>query len=130
MDDWKKADIGFYAIFIALAVLVGAVALSNSGGTGGGSAPNPPVPRERFVAGPNFFACNQRQNFDRLTKYITDGDEAGFSNGYNQAAAIGLCRHLTVGDAYFVEDSTMSGLIEIRKQGETGTYWTIESALH
>jgi hypothetical protein len=126
----------FLAIIVfATGLTIAAIVFPDSKDAGQGASPaaadtNDEGPsNEKVVSAGNFVACRDRAYVEKLLTYSVDRDEVAFARGVNFGRATGECFVLKAGDAYLIDDSTMSGFIQIRRRGESNTYWTLNNAL-
>jgi hypothetical protein len=111
---------------------------SGSGGNGGaGSAPaSPSAPavttgQDKLVAGDNRFGCSDRDYFEKLVGYAVQEDKKAFSQGLAAGLLSGTCTMFKAGEPVYITDTAIfSGLIEVRRQGETTEFWTNLETVH
>jgi hypothetical protein len=83
---------------------------------------------EMTVQSDMWVACREREFTERLLRYVLDKDDAAYSSAINLGKAVKVCIQLRANDTYILQ-GTQSGLLHIRKRGETETYWAIAGAL-
>jgi hypothetical protein len=75
--------------------------------------------------GSDALACTDREYLTRQLGYAADKDEEAFNRGMIDGIRLGICIVLAEGDVVYVEESAFfSGLIRVRRKGETVAYWT------
>lgn len=84
----------------------------------------------KAISSNGYYGCVDRAKFDELMRYITQGDQAAFSNALAQSIAHGESTLFEAGERVFVMDTKIfSGMVRIRREGETTSYWTVLEAL-
>ena len=75
-------------------------------------------------------ACRSRETTERMEQIRGSGDKAAFTSAASAAISSGRCVVLNVGDEVnTVEVAMWAGMINLRKRGETDSYWTYLSAI-
>jgi len=124
-----------FASFLLLAVLVGlAVGSSDSGSRGGSSTSSEAGPasppavttgEDKQISGDHRFGCSDREYFDKLVGYAVQKDTDAFSKGLAAGILAGTCTMFKAGESVYITDTAIfSGLVEVRRRGETQEYWT------
>lgn len=100
-----------------------------STGSGGsnqaGGASSPAAPAVRRIAGNNWFGCTDRDYFEKLISYAVDKDNQAFQQGLSDGLYSGVCTTFVSGETVHITDTAiLSGMIKVRRQGDTIEYWT------
>lgn len=104
-----KVIINFRAISIALLLLIPLPAIAGEART--------------FIF--DYFACQNRENFERLNSYFKQDDMEAVKKLSIPWVSSGECIMFHSGEKVFVEDRAIfSGLIKVRRQGDVAEYWT------
>lgn len=126
-------------IVIVAAILVfGAIGVNRSCGgaaprskeaAGTSAAPSSPQRVDQgahqAVSGGSWFGCSDRDYFSRLTNYAVQEDEQAFSQALAAGLVSGTCTKFRDGEKVYIMDSAIfSGLVRVRREGETMEYWT------
>ena len=114
-----------------LALLAVGSSDSNSGGgtsagvSSGSSTPAVTTGEDKQIAGDHRFGCSDRDYFDKLVGYAVQKDNDAFSQGLAAGILAGTCTMFKVGESVYITDTAIfSGLVEVRRKGETQEYWT------
>ena len=76
------------------------------------------------------FGCVHREYMDKLAKYRADNDREAWMSALQAGTTAGECAQFAPGEKVFLDDTALfSGLVKIRKPGETVAYWTIMEAI-
>jgi len=76
------------------------------------------------------FGCVHREYMDKLAKYRADNDREAWMSALQAGTNAGECAQFAQGDRVYLDDTALfSGLVKIRKRGETVAYWTIMEAI-
>lgn len=68
-----------------------------------------------------YFGCQSRESFDKLFSYLVQNDTEAFKDG--------LGAGVMLGEAVLVTDTAIfSGMVKVRRKGETQEYWTVSEA--
>jgi hypothetical protein len=75
------------------------------------------------------FGCTDRDYYEKMVEYSVRGDKAAFSSAFSWGLTAGTCTIFEAGEPVYVMDTAIwSGLVRVRRPGETTEYWTsIES---
>lgn len=77
------------------------------------------------VQGPNRIGCSSRDDYSQLSSLASSGDTEAFKAAYTIAILSGICTRFEPGEELYLEDTAVfAGLIQVRKRGELGRYWT------
>jgi hypothetical protein len=96
-------------------------------GSGGSSSV---TPGEKTITGHGpCIGCISRDDYDKLTAYVVQGDREAFGRLLTEGLSTGRCVEFKKGETVYVMDvGVMSGAVKVRRKGETQEYWTaIES---
>ncbi len=81
------------------------------------------------IDGDNRTGCSDREYYEKLTLYAVQKDYAAFNRSLTTGFISGICVKFTAGEQVFIVDSAIfSGLVKIRRKGETAEYWTAMEA--
>lgn len=85
-----------------------------------------PAPLGRMtVQKGTWFGFRDRELLDRSFKIAAQGDKDAWAKVMTQAMSSGACIPLKPGEEVFLDDTAvMSGLVKIRRKGETASWWT------
>lgn len=79
----------------------------------------------RTIKGRGAIGCVERSRLEQLTRLAVDGDRVAWQKSLLAAYLSQECTPLKLGTAVFIQDTAIfSGLIKVRRQGETVGYWT------
>lgn len=100
-------------------------------------APAPPAasagspPSLITVQGGDHLGCRAREAYSEIAGYATAGDPAAFQAAASQSIDAGQCTVFAVGESVHLEGlAVLKGLAQLRRPGDTVTYWTaIEATL-
>jgi hypothetical protein len=74
---------------------------------------------------PVALACHERADFERLTRIRVSGDQVALQKALAVAVYGNFCTALHAGDEVSLEDTAiLSGVVQVRRRGETLPYWT------
>lgn len=92
------------------------------------STPSPPAVttgQDKQIADDHRFGCSDRDYFEKLVSYAVQKDNEAFSQGLAAGILAGACTMFKTGEAVYITDTAIfSGLVEVRRKGETQEYWT------
>ncbi|TMD06890.1 MAG: hypothetical protein E6J01_06780 [Chloroflexi bacterium] len=79
----------------------------------------------KHISGSQWFGCSDREYFEKLVGYAVDKDNEAFKRGLAAGVVAGNCTLFKNGEAvYTVDTAIFSGLVKVRRRGETQEYWT------
>jgi len=77
------------------------------------------------ISGNNWFGCTDREYFKEIVGYAVDQDNQAFQQALAAGIYSGICILFNNGETVYLTDTAIfSGLVRIRRQGETQEYWT------
>ncbi len=77
------------------------------------------------ISGSQWFGCSDREYFEKLIGYAVDKDNEAFKRALAAGVVAGNCTLFKNGEAvYTVDTAIFSGLVKVRRKGETQEYWT------
>ena len=89
------------------------------------SSPAVTAGQDKQIAGEHRFGCTDREYFDKLVSYAVQKDNDAFSRGLAAGVVAGTCTMFKSGESVFITDTAIfSGMVEVRRKGETREYWT------
>jgi hypothetical protein len=112
-------------VLIVIAIVIG-VASSGDGGSPQQSSSSVSTQSGlKVINGDHRFGCTDRDYFGRVVRYAVDNDQAAFSRALSAGMMSGECTLFQNGERVYLTDTRIfSGLIKVRRQGETAEYWT------
>jgi hypothetical protein len=85
----------------------------------------PQAPARRNVISGEWYGCVSRDQFEKLTRYAVQKDAEAFKRGLAGGIFEGTCVMFTDSEAVVVVESAMlSGMLKVRRAGQTEEYWT------
>ncbi len=99
---------------------------SDSSSTRSGSSKRSSAPSgQSRISGDNWTGCTDREYFSKLIGYAAQNDTQAFSQALAAGILRGVCTRFTSGEEVFIADTAVfSGLVKVRRKGETVEYWT------
>ena len=83
-----------------------------------------------YIHGNYYFGCTTKEKFDELLGYSTDNDMKAFTQAFNEGLVEGTVVAFKNRETVYVEDAPfLSGMVKLRRYGETQTYWTVSGAI-
>ena len=87
-------------------------------------------PGTKVVTGNNHFGCTSKESYQKLLGFVVDHDKAAFEQGLSAGISTGLCTVFHSGEAVSLSDTAVfSGIVKLRRKGETVEYWTTMEAV-
>ena len=84
----------------------------------------------RRINGNDRIGCISEDNYKELLGYAVEEDMQAFSRALLAAQLRGQCVVFAAGEAVYLTDTAIfSGLIQVRRQGDTNKYWTAVEAV-
>jgi len=84
----------------------------------------------RRIAGDKFFGCTDLDYHKKLTNSAVQKDMETFTKDLTDGLLLGKCTLFKSGEEVFLVDTTLfSGLIKVRRKGDTVEYWAIIEAI-
>ena len=81
--------------------------------------------QEKLISGDQWFGCTDRKYFDKLVGYAVQKDNEAFTKALSAGLLIGTCTIFKTGEVVYIADTAiLSGIIKVRRKGETKEYWT------
>lgn len=78
----------------------------------------------------SWFGCSDREYFSQIVKYIVDEDKQAAEQALNVGIYYGECTIFGSGEqVYLTGTAIFSGLVKIRRKGETQEFWTYAEAV-
>jgi hypothetical protein len=98
---------------------------SNSGSTTTSTQPVGGDDGSKRISGDHRIGCSDRDYLDKLAGYAAEKDEKAFSQGLAAGLLSGVCTMFKEGEEVYLADTAIfSGLVKVRRKGETQEYWT------
>ena len=80
---------------------------------------------ELKINGDQWFGCESRGAFEKLAEIAAQGDDAAFRNGLANGVASDDCTLFKNGEPVYLADAAItSGLVKLRRKGNTREFWT------
>ena len=77
------------------------------------------------IKGDGWFGCVTKELHDEIIGYAVAGDEEAFKSALASGLMTGECTMFKDGETVYLEDTSIwSGMIQVRRPGETTKYWT------
>ena len=90
----------------------------------------PRNPDAYHITGNNWYGCNSKEYFKKLVGYSADNDRQAFEDALIEGMLYGDCTIFDYNEQVFLLKSELfSGMVKIRRQGETQEYWTYMEAV-
>ena len=87
--------------------------------------PSASVGTNTHISGSSWYGCIDRRYFKKLTEYAVDRDEEAFKTALTAGLLSGACTLFRDGEIVYITDTAvLSGLVKVRRKGETEEYWT------
>ena len=85
----------------------------------------PAYAQSKHIVGDSHFGCVSKDYFNKLVGYAVDKDMEAFKKGLVAGMLTGQCTLFKSGEEVFLTDTSIfSGLIQVRRRGDTTAYWT------
>jgi len=81
------------------------------------------------IVSDSYFGCISKADLDKMVTYHLQKDEAAFRSAYTLGLAAGSMTSFKKGEVVFLMDSTWTGSVQLRREGKTATYWTVQEAI-
>ena len=81
------------------------------------------------IVSDSYFGCGSKADFETMVTYVSQGDKAAFSSAYTLGLAAGTVTLFKKGEVVYLMDATWTGGVQVRREGETATYWTVTEAI-
>ncbi|MBS1766023.1 MAG: hypothetical protein JST05_01280 [Acidobacteria bacterium] len=79
----------------------------------------------KHIVGTSWFGCRDRDDLSKLISYAAQGDREAFSRGLAEGVADGQCTVFKDGEEVVLTDTAIfSGLVKVRRVGDTEEWWT------
>jgi hypothetical protein len=99
-----------------------------TGSTDGGAGPSRSSVSnglEKRISGDNWFGCTARDYFEKLVGYAVQKDNEAFAKALTTGLLSGTCTRFKNGEVVYIANTALfSGLVKVRRKGETQEYWT------
>ena len=77
------------------------------------------------ISSDSWFGCTDRDYYEKLLQYLAQNDDEAFKRGLAAGLLTGSCTGFKDGEPVYIMDTAIfSGLIKVRRGGETMEYWT------
>lgn len=92
---------------------------------GSNDSPSVSSGQEKRISGDHWFGCTDREYFDKLVGYAVQKDNKAFKKALAAGLVLGTCTIFKNGEVVYITDTAISsGLVKVRRKGETQEYWT------
>lgn len=82
-------------------------------------------PGSHIVTGNNQYGCTDKGYYSKLIGLVADQDKAAFEQELSTGIATGQCTVFHTGEEVFLSGTAiLSGVVKLRRKGETSEYWT------
>lgn len=82
------------------------------------------------ISGNSWVGCTDRKYQEKLSQYVLHEDRQAFHQALVAGQLAGICTMFKDGEVVYIVDSTVfSGLVKVRRKGETQEYWTYTEAV-
>lgn len=80
---------------------------------------------EMRINGDQWFGCESREAFEKLAEIAAQGDDVALKNDLAAGVASDECTLFKNGEPVYIADAAMtSGLVKLRRKGNTREFWT------
>jgi hypothetical protein len=77
------------------------------------------------IADGAFFGCTTKAQHGKLVDYLVQGDKEAFTRALAESVVAGECTMFKKDELIYLTDTAvLSGLVKVRRKGETAEYWT------
>jgi hypothetical protein len=77
------------------------------------------------ISGDSRIGCTNREDYERLVGYVAQEDEQAFKQAVGVGIVCGTTTIFQAGEVVYITDTAVfSGLVKVRRKGETLEYWT------
>lgn len=84
----------------------------------------PAYAQDWHIEGDSHFGCVSKDYLDKLVGYAVEKDMEAFKKGLLVGLMTGQCTTFKAGETVYLTDiSLFSGLVQIRRRGDTAQYW-------
>jgi zinc ribbon protein len=85
--------------------------------------------KPRIIVGDNHLGCENRDYFAKLISYAAEKDTRAFQAAFEDGLINGDCTSFKRGEPVFVEETSILGVVKVRRQGQTQEFWTNTEAI-
>lgn len=79
----------------------------------------------KHISGNNFFGCTTKEERSEIIGYVSQEDKQAFMMALTDGINRGTVTVFENGEeVYIVDTAVFSGLVKVRRKGETKAYWT------
>lgn len=83
----------------------------------------------KTILSDGYFGCIDENKFKKIVTYVSQGDREAFKQSLGTEILSGKCTMFSKGEEVFLVDVAMlSGMVKIRRKGDTTEYWTNREA--
>jgi len=109
--------------FLSVIIITILITLAMGSSDSGGSSVTPGVGTISYTG--RYVGCISREDHRKLTNYVVQKDKKAYERYLLAGLAAGTCTVFEKGESvYVVETAVFSGLVKVRRKGETQEYWT------
>lgn len=86
--------------------------------------------RSRSIVGEDWFGFSKKEDLNNATEYANNGDKEAWASAMTKGMLNGTIIRFKNGEKIFVKDIEMfSGIVKLRRKGDTKEYWTNYEAI-
>lgn len=85
--------------------------------------------RPYMIFGDDWYGCKSKSDYENLIRYVLDNDLDGFRVESANGILNGTTIKFSDGEIVFLEDTSMPGLVKLRRKTSNKSYWTIKDAI-
>ena len=87
-----------------------------------------------IITGDNSFGCSDKEYFDKMVGYATDGDNGVFARAFAACVLAGVCTEFKNGEEVVpIADGGMTSgglkVQKVRRKGDVTEYWTLSTLM-
>ena len=125
----KKSHTGCLLLVIIVLLLIGACWAVGQMSPGTTTEPVS-TGLEHRISSAHRTGCSDREYFVKLATYAAQKDVEAFELALGVGLATGTCTRFEQGEVVYITDSAiLSGLVKVRRKGQTQEYWTVMEAV-
>jgi hypothetical protein len=94
------------------------------------AAASPAQSDDKFITGPDYFGCIDKERHNSLLSMLVQKDEKAFASALARALNSGACVRFPQGRKVFLQDVEItSGLVRLRMEGQEASYWAVREVI-
>ena len=84
----------------------------------------------KTISGNSYVGCTNKKYYNKLVDYAVQNDDVAFKKALMAGVLAGICTMFKSGEKVYITDTSFfSGLVKVRRPGETIEYWTAIEAV-